>query len=570
MSHPPDPILLHPRARTRRYADPRSSEVIEKTVAWFEQRGKQRLLAAYNAGEWYQDFLDFVARERIFASFCAPSGLGADDACWNTWRNCEFGEVLAFYGLQYWYTWQVTTLGLGPLWMTKNTVQRERAAAALEAGGIFAFGLSEKAHGADIYSSSMLLHPQPDGTWLARGGKYYIGNGNAAAIVSVFGKDAGTDEYVFFAADPKHPRYNLIRNVVRGQSYVAEFELDDYPIAESDILHRGKAAWAAALNTVNICKFNLGWASIGICTHAFYEAIAHASRRRLYNMHVTDFPHVKRLFTDAYCRLIAMKVFAMRASDYMRAASREDRRYLLYNPMVKMKVTTEGEKVIDLLWDVIAAKGFENDAHFDECAQTIRALPKLEGTVHVNIALIAKFMPNYFFFPAEYAPLPRQDGPGNDDFLFDQGPTGGLSKVRFHDYRLAYHAFPTPNVDIFKQQTERFRTLLMTNAPSPEQQRDTDFLLSGGELFAMVVYGQLFLENARVLGLDDDLVDQVFDVLVRDLSGYALELHNRVSSTPGQMALCLEMIRKPRVDPERTARIQERVLALQDAYEMQP
>jgi len=67
------------------------------------------------------------------------------------------------------------------------------------------------------------------------------------------------------------------------------------------------------------------------------------------------------------------------------------------NPTMKMKVTTQGEEVINLLWDVIAAKGFENDTYFEMAARDIRALPKLEGTVHVNIALINKFIPNYFF-----------------------------------------------------------------------------------------------------------------------------------------------------------------------------
>jgi acyl-CoA dehydrogenase len=42
-----------------------------------------------------------------------------------------------------------------------------------------------------------------------------------------------------------------------------------------------------------------------------------------------------------------MKLFALRASDYMRSASETGRRYLLFNPMVKMKVTTEGEHVIN-------------------------------------------------------------------------------------------------------------------------------------------------------------------------------------------------------------------------------
>ena len=72
---------------------------------------------------------------------------------------------------------------------------------------------------------------------------------------------------------------------------------------------------------------------------------------------MTEFSHIRQLFVDAYTRLVAMRLFALRAIDYMRSASPEDRRYLLYNPMVKMKVTTQGEEVINLLWDIIAAKG---------------------------------------------------------------------------------------------------------------------------------------------------------------------------------------------------------------------
>ena len=45
------------------------------------------------------------------------------------------------------------------------------------------------------------------------------------------------------------------------------------PVAAADILHTGKAAWDAALATINVGKVNLGWASIGISEHAFYEAV---------------------------------------------------------------------------------------------------------------------------------------------------------------------------------------------------------------------------------------------------------------------------------------------------------
>lgn len=563
-------ILLNPKQPTRQYLDARSREMMLKTIEFFEQKGKRKIKDDDRNRTWYADLLEFQKREKLFATLLTPPPYGDADARWDTWRNCEFNEILAFYGLAYWYTWQVSILGLGPIWMSANESLKRKAAQLLRDGEVFAFGLSERAHGADIYSTEMALTRQADGTYRANGEKYYIGNGNIAPMVSTFGKIADTGEYVFFVADYRNRNFDLIQNVCNSQSYVANFALRDYPITDAEILSRGQAAWDAALNTVNIGKYNLGWASIGICTHAFYEAINHAANRRLYGMFVTDFPHVKQMFTEAYARLIAMKLFALRAADYFRSASAQDRRYLLYNPMVKMKVTTQGEEVINLLWDVIAAKGFEKDTYFEMAARDIRALPKLEGTVHVNLALILKFMPNYFFFPAEYPEIPVCDFPRNDDFFFNQGPAKGLGKIQFHDYNLAYGAFDLPSVNIFREQIAVFKDFLAMATPDEAQQKDTDFLMALGELFALVVYGQLILENVKHYNVDHDTLEQIFDFMVRDFSKFALQLYSKSSATPEQMNYCLNMIRKPSVDHARYDRVWRNVLALNGAYEMNP
>lgn len=565
-------MLLNPRQIASSRYDPRLNDILERTVAHFEGRGKRRLKEDDHARTWYSDFLDFIAQEKIFATLLTPAGLSPDpEARWDTWRNCAFNEVLGFYGLAYWYTWQVSILGLGPIWMSENQAMREKAAQLLREGAVFAFGLSERAHGADIYATEMRLAPQGDGSYRADGEKYYIGNANVAPMVSTFGKMGEGDEYVFFVADSQRPGFHLMRNVTASQNYVAQFALRDYPVSEAEILSRGQAAWDTALNTVNVGKYNLGWASIGICTHAFYEAINHAGNRRLYNTFVTDFPHVRQMFTDAYARLMAMKLFALRAADYMRAASPQDRRYLLYNPMVKMKVTTEGERVINLLWDVIAAKGFEADTYFEMAARDIRALPKLEGTVHVNIALIVKFMANYFFNPQDYPDLPRQDAPRNDDFLFNQGPARGLSSIRFHDYRKAFEGVNLPNVQIFQEQVAVFKEMLAAATPDEAQRKDVNYLLALGELFALVVYAQLILENARIYQVEDALVDQIFDFMVRDFSAHTLTLYSKPSSTSAQMAYCQRMIRKAAHDPKRYQRVwKQHVYSLKDVYEMNP
>ena len=564
-------LLLDPKHHDRPYADERSREVMRKTIAFFEGKGKRRLKEDDRERVWYADFLAFVKRERIFATLLTPAAEGAPDCRWDTWRNCEFAEILGFYGLAYWYTWQVSVLGLGPIWMSRNHEQKQRTARLLEDGGIFAFGLSERAHGADVYSTDMQLVPQADGSYLARGEKYYIGNANQAALVSVFGKIAGTPDYVFFAIDSQHEKFECIRNVVNSQSYVANFALHDVPIRETEILSRGKEAWNAALNTVNIGKFNLGWASIGMCTHALYEAFHHAAHRRLYDRAVTEFPHVKQLFTDAYARLLAMKLVALRAADYMRSASPEDRRYLLYNPVVKMKVTTQGEDVIDHLWDVIAAKGFERDSYFEMAARDIRALPKLEGTVHVNIALIVKFMPNYFFNPESYPSIPRRDDPADDTFLFDQGPAKGLGHIRFHAYAPIFEASTLPNVGVFREQVAVFKELLEKATPGESQANDVDFLMAVGEIFTLVVYAQLLLENAAIYEIAPALVNQIFDVLVRDFSRFAVQLHGKPTSTPAQVERCLRMIRRPVADLAASDQVwKEHVFPLADRYEMNP
>jgi len=564
-------VLLNPKRHHRGYPDAASREIMLKTIDFFESKGKVKLKEDDRGRVWYDDFLQFVRDNEIFYRLLTPDQYGEEGCRWDSWRNCEFNEILAFYGLHYWYTWQVSILGLGPIWMSANEQAKRRAAKLLKEGHVFAFGLSEREHGADIYSTSTTLTPQPDGTYRANGEKYYIGNGNIAEMVSTFGKIAGTDDYVFFTANYKHKNYELVKNIINSQSYVADFILRDYPITEEEILSRGPAAWDDALNTVNVGKYNLGWASIGICTHAFYEALNHAANRRLYGTYVTDFPHVKQLFADAYARLVAMKLFALRAADYMRVASPEDRRYLLYNPTMKMKVTTQGEEVINLLWDVIAAKGFESDTYFEMAARDIRALPKLEGTVHVNIALINKFIPNYFFNPQSYPAVPRQDQPQHDRFLFDQGPARGLGKIRFHDYAPAYDHYDLPNVQRFKEQIALFKEFLIGAAPDGEQQQDTDLMLALGELFTLIVYGQLILENAVIYDVGTDIVDQIFDFMIRDFSKFALQLYSKRGLSAAQGEGLKKMFLKPVGDAKQFARFwSDRVLSLKDTYEMNP
>ncbi|RLC59205.1 MAG: acyl-CoA dehydrogenase, partial [Chloroflexi bacterium] len=116
-----------------------------------------------------------------------------------------------------------------------------------------------------------------------------------------------------------------------------------------------------------------------------------------------------------------------------------------------------------------------------------------------------------------------------------------------------------------------FAEMLAAAPPDESQRKDTDFLLSLGEIFTLVAYGQLILENARINDVPADLVDQIFDCFVRDFSNSALQLYGKPRCSVEQGAFCLKMIRKPAVDDERYERVwRDHVHSLKDAYEMRP
>jgi len=389
----------------------------------------------------------------------------------------------------------------------------------------------------------------------------------------VFGRRAdveGPDGYVFFAADSAHPAYRLVSNVVHGQMYVSAFDLEDYPVLAEDVLHTGVEAFEAALNTINVGKFNLGFCSVGMAEHCFYETVTQAEGRVLFGKRVTEFGQVRRILSEAYARLLAARLYGRRAVDYVRSASLTDRRYLLFTPINKMQVTTEGERIVRLLAEVISAKGFERDSYFDGAKNIIDGLPKLEGTVHVNRALTLKFLPNYLFGREALDAPPARGDDADDAFLFAQGPTRGLGRITFPDWRPIFDAFAsTPNVARFREQADALLAMLEEAPPTPEQMAgDLDFQQSLAQLFTLIPYAQLILEQAQLDGTPPDVLDMVFETLVRDFTTTAIDLHGKASSTEAQQQWVLTSIRKPVIDEPRGDRIYNEIRALAGAYVM--
>ena len=130
-------ILLHPHHYDPTQFDPETRRLLTDTVKWFERRGLDKLLEDFHNKTYYTEFLEFLAKEKVLATFLTPAqnADGNPAKRWDSARISALSEITGFYGLDYWYPYQVTILGLGPVWQSENAAARKRAASALEAGG---------------------------------------------------------------------------------------------------------------------------------------------------------------------------------------------------------------------------------------------------------------------------------------------------------------------------------------------------------------------------------------------------------------------------------------------------
>lgn len=565
-------ILFNPKTFTGEDLDPATRALFSKTIDWFEKKGLNALKQDDMYYRWYDDFIKFQKEENLFATLLTPSVYGEEDSRYDLNRITRFNELLAFYSMAHRYVFQVSILGTGPIWMSDNEVVKQRTADLLRQGAIFGFGVSEKEHGADLYSNETTLTPCGEGKYKANGNKYYIGNSNKGYI-STIGKIPETGEYVFFQVDSQHRNYNDQKRIVcltSHSSYVGQFELVEYPITDDDIISRGDKALQDALKTVNIGKFQVGVVPVGCCTHALYESFNHCHNRIIYGKKVTDFPHIRELFVESYCRLTAMKLYNNRTLDYLRTSSEKDRRYLIYTPVSKMKVGMQGARVAELLLDAVAARGYETETYLEMCFRDVQASPRLEGTAHVNMQLILKFIDSYLLGDTSFPEPDIQKEPTDYSNLFNQ-TFGNLRHIEFPDCTLAYQSTELPNVKVFKEQLELLQLFFREMPPGKEKSKNLAHMYNLGEMFTLVPYAQLILESSRHHKIDDTLLNKIFGYLVGDFSAYALKQITLQNNEKEQDELLYQMLKRPVNDEDEFKVIwKEHVEVLDGAYEMTP
>jgi acyl-CoA dehydrogenase len=539
-----------------------SNPEICKLAEFFRAKGLAAIKDEDARQQWYQDWLDYQAELRLYASLLSPREYSSLGKTFDLLKLTQFLEVFAYFSPAHGYSLQVSFLGLFSILMGSKDELKREAVKALEGGGLFAFGVSEKEHGSDLLSSEFTVTQSttaPD-QLIANGSKYYIGNANCAAIVSVLARKlrhgdittarANRAPLALVAIRPAQSRgYRTVKKIetlgIRA-AYVGEFAVKDHEVRAGDVIAEGRRAWDAVFGTVTLGKFFLGFGSIGICEHAMEEAAGHLRRRVLYRKSVLEMPHIRIAMAQAYARLFAMKLFAYRALDYVQAGNASDRRYLLYCAVQKAKVSTEGVKVVAQLSECIGARGFESDMYFESALRDIQLIPGLEGSIHINLGMTAQFMEQYFrrrplkesieeAEPALPKSLSRGDIPANENVYLMQARSGRVTDVSFAHFLDAYRPLTgIENVRRFAGQAIAVAQLIRHRANNQDPAaRDADAATEAGDLcttlclaqcVAIVAYAQLIAENAAIFAMPAPIVSAIFHLLILDMTTAAAAL----------------------------------------------
>jgi acyl-CoA dehydrogenase len=552
---------LSPRAGAAEYL---RNPSIRLLAEFFQSKGLTTLKREDREENWYPDWIDYQAKHGLYAGVLSPKAYSTRGHQLDLLRLTRFVEAFAYFSPAHGYSFQVSFLGLFPILMGANEVLKKEAVAKLEAGGLFAFGVSERTHGSDLLANEFVLRPgNPDG-WVADGAKCYIGNANAACIISVMARECGPGEaapgkrspLVFFALRPgESPGFQNLRKVrtlgIRS-AFVGEFKVCGHPVSEGDIISRHREAWAALFGTVDFGKFFLGFGAVGICEHAFAEAEAHMRRRVLYGKPATAMPHLRDAMAVAFARLVAMKLYAYRALDYLQAAGPDDRRYLFFNAVQKARVGTEGVKVVGLLSEVVGARGFESETYIESALREAPMIPALEGSTHINFGLAAQFLGPYFAAPTGWESPPFPESVALGRASSDENPYWTAARdrnpktVRFGPFLAAYGPLrAVPNVELFAQQVEAFGRFAAGGISAPDVAGDPGRQIAIGRCLSVVAYGQLVAENCAAAGVAPATVSVVFHALVTDLTAESLALAALFPPGTSQRAALGELVRVP-------------------------
>lgn len=155
------------------------------------------------------------------------------------------------------------------------------------------FGLTERGAGSDPAAMASVAVEQPDGSFVVKGSKCFIGNAGPADVYVVYAKlgDVSNRRMLAFYVERGHPGFTLGRREQKmGLRGTETFELHFQCVVPPDqILGEPGNGYRLALEVLDLGRVTIGAQALGIARGAFDLALQRVQERRQFGRRVIDF-----------------------------------------------------------------------------------------------------------------------------------------------------------------------------------------------------------------------------------------------------------------------------------------
>jgi alkylation response protein AidB-like acyl-CoA dehydrogenase len=289
-------------------------------------------------------------------------------------------------------------LGSLPVWVGGTAAQREQVAARLRAHGRFAFGLTERDHGADVLSNATTA-VRVAGGYRLDGEKWLISQAATADVVSVMartGERGDARGYSMFLVEKDTlapgtlvplPRETTLG--LRGAD-ISGLRLSGCVVPETARLGEEGAALDLALRSLSASKILVAGLAVAATEACLGTVLTFASERTLYGRGLTDIAHARATLASVFSGLLvadALLTFAARGLSLI-----PEQASILAN-VVKVLVPELCERLQRELAHILGARFYLREAHewgvFEKMMRDTAIIAVFDGSAIVCLNAIA-------------------------------------------------------------------------------------------------------------------------------------------------------------------------------------
>jgi len=314
--------------------------------------------------------------------------------------NQGIGGFLLAYGVQ-------TGIGSLPIVFFGTPEQKKKYLPKLASGEMIgAYALTESAHGSDALTAETTAVLSEDGKYyIVNGQKQFISNASFCDLILTYAQVDGT-QFTGFIIERKWDGISVDEEEKKMGMHGASTRsiiFQDVKVPVENVLGEVGRGHVVALNTLNIGRYKLGAATVGVCKFLIADAIKYAKTRIQFGRPISEFGLIKQKIAEIVIKIYVNESIGYRIAGLLDLAlegidpSKEDagkktgealRKYALECSVNKVFGSEALDYTVDECVQIMGGYGYIQDNLIESAYRDSRINRIWEGTNEINRLLV--------------------------------------------------------------------------------------------------------------------------------------------------------------------------------------